>query len=206
MPSQFAAQTMPLGQLFAGLHAIQHAALPAPLLVGAARSQPLARGSRCRNRSGWRRWRDRRVFPRHHAVHRGRASLAPAVFTADARCWKWSTVSSASRRSRFCSASSAISMQKTAGKPNERVLAAIGTGQGGNARRRLSLREADEAFFRAHVRNLGATSLAPVSDNLSPAGGDASSRFAITCMRPCGISTPLSAGVSPTSCSTNAMW
>ena len=58
------------------------------------------------------------------------------------------------------------------GKPNERVLAAIGTGQGGNARQRLSLREADEAFFQTHVRNLGATSVAPVSDDLSPAGGE----------------------------------
>jgi hypothetical protein len=48
---------------------------------------------------------------------------------------------------------------------NERLLAAIGTG----ARARLALREPEEAFFQAHVRRRGATGESPPEGSLSPA-------------------------------------
>jgi hypothetical protein len=53
--------------------------------------------------------------------------------------------------------------------PNARVLAAIGTGQGKNARHRLSVGGPDEAFFLAHVRAPGATRVDPSSASRSPA-------------------------------------
>src|SRR4029450_13023039 len=43
--------------------------------------------------------------------------------------------------------------------PNERRLGGVGAGAGG--RTRLSLREPDETFFRAHVRGRGATRVHP---------------------------------------------
>jgi len=52
--------------------------------------------------------------------------------------------------------------------PNERLLAAIGTG-GVSTRNRLTLREPDETFFNAHVRGRGATRVHPADGNLSPA-------------------------------------
>lgn len=55
-------------------------------------------------------------------------------------------------------------------RPNERVLAAIGTGQGANARQRLALREPDETFFHAHVRGQGTTGVVETAGKkLSPA-------------------------------------
>ena len=53
------------------------------------------------------------------------------------------------------------------GKPNERLLAAIGLGAG-QARHRLTLREPEEAFFHAHVRVPGATRVEPLDVDLSP--------------------------------------
>ena len=168
MPSQFAAQTMPLGQLFANLHAIQHTVLPAPLLVGAERSGPLARGPCCRNGSGWRRWRDRRVFPRHHAVHRGRARPRACRFHARRACWKWSTVSSASRRSPSCSACSATLMQRTAASRMSACWLPSALDKAGMPGRGCRCGKPMKRSSEAHVRNAGATGLVPVSDDLSP--------------------------------------
>jgi len=53
-------------------------------------------------------------------------------------------------------------------RPNERVLTAIATAQGPRGRQRLALRDPDEAFFRTHVRNPGATRMEPANDRLSP--------------------------------------
>jgi hypothetical protein len=53
-------------------------------------------------------------------------------------------------------------------KPNERLLTAIGNGPG-TTRCRLSLREPDEAFFQRHVRAPGATRVGPPDADLSPA-------------------------------------
>jgi hypothetical protein len=58
--------------------------------------------------------------------------------------------------------------QEEGERPSERLLAAIAT-PGGNARKRLSLREPDETFFRACVRDPGATRIEPGEDGLSPA-------------------------------------
>lgn len=51
--------------------------------------------------------------------------------------------------------------------PNARVLAAIGTGQAGNVRHRLSIGGPDEAFFFDYVRAPGATLVKPDSSDLS---------------------------------------
>ena len=52
--------------------------------------------------------------------------------------------------------------------PNERLLAAIATARGANARPRVTLREPDETFFHAHVRRAGATLVHPEDETLSP--------------------------------------
>lgn len=52
---------------------------------------------------------------------------------------------------------------------NPRLLAAIGTGQGANARHRLTLKGPEEAFFLGHVRAPGATRLTPQNGSRSPA-------------------------------------
>lgn len=54
-------------------------------------------------------------------------------------------------------------------KPGERVLAAIGAGLEADARYRLTLREPDETFFHAYVRKSGATHVAAPDAALSPA-------------------------------------
>jgi Protein of unknown function DUF262/Protein of unknown function (DUF1524) len=59
--------------------------------------------------------------------------------------------------------------QEDGERPSERMLAAIGTGPGGTGRRRLELRGADEIFFQAHVRGRGATHVQPDDEELSPA-------------------------------------
>ncbi len=54
------------------------------------------------------------------------------------------------------------------GPIDERLRPAIQTGQGGSARPRLSLRAPEEEFFRAHVREPGATRRNPTREGLSP--------------------------------------
>ncbi len=173
----------------------QHTALPAPLLVGTARSKPLARRSCCRHRS------EMATTARSTSI-----SLAPCCSSRPSEHLRLPF----SRQTRVLEVVDGLQRlttltilfcvlrdldAKDAGKPNERLLAAIGTGQGGNARPRLSLREADEAFFQAHVRNAGATSIAPVSDSPSPHGsadrrGSRSLARGAAGLRPCPAPPP----------------
>lgn len=167
MPSQFTAQTMPLGQLFASLHAIHTPPYQRPFSWEQREAsrllEDLAAAIEADGDSGE---IDEYFLGTMLFIEAERTSRLP--FSRQTRVLE--VVDGLQRLTTltilFCVLRDLDA--KDAAKPNERVLAAIGTGQSGNARQRLSLREGDEAFFRALVRNLGATSVAPVSDNLSP--------------------------------------
>ncbi len=167
MPSQFTAQTMSLGQLFAGLHAINTPPYQRPFSWEQREAsrllEDLAAAIEADGDSGEidEYFLGTMLFIEAERASRLSFSRQTRVLEVVDGLQRLTTLTIL-----FCVLRDLDA--KDAAKPNERVLAAIGTGQGGNARRRLSLREADEAFFRTLVRNLGATSLAPVSDNLSP--------------------------------------
>jgi hypothetical protein len=59
--------------------------------------------------------------------------------------------------------------QDNGARPNERLLAAIGTGRRGAAAHRLTLGDSDQAFFHAHVRKPGATRVEPANAALPAA-------------------------------------
>ena len=143
-------------------------ALPALLRLGTARGRPAARRSCCRHRRGRRRWRDRRLFPRHHAVHRGRAGLCACRFHAQPARARGGRRPAAADDAHHPVLRPARSRRKDAGKPHERLLAAIGTGQGGKPGRGCRCGKPTKHSSRPTCATLGATSLAPVSDNLSP--------------------------------------
>jgi hypothetical protein len=167
MPSQFAAQTMPLGQLFSNLHALHTPSYQRPFSWEQREAsrllEDLAAAMEADGDGGD---IDEYFLGTMLFIEAERASRLP--FSRQARVLE--VVDGLQRLTTltilFCVLRDLGA--KDGGKPNDRVLAAIGTGQGRNARQRLSLREADEAFFEAHVRNLGATGLVPVSDDLSP--------------------------------------
>ncbi len=167
MPSQFTAQTMPLGQLFASLHAINTPPYQRPF--------------------SWEQREASRLLDDLAAAMEGNGDdgeideyfLGTMLFIEAERALRLPF----SRQTRVLEVVDGLQRlttltilfcvlrdldAKDAKKPHERLLAAIGTGQGGTARPRLSLRETDEPFFQTHVRNAGATSIAPVSDTPSP--------------------------------------
>jgi len=167
MPSQFTAQTMPLGQLFASLHAINTPPYQRPF--------------------SWEQREASRLLDDLTAAMEGNGDggeideyfLGTMLFIEAERALRLPF----SRQTRVLEVVDGLQRlttltilfcvlrdldAKDAKKPHERLLAAIGTGQGGTARPRLSLRETDEPCFRTHVRNAGATSIAPVSDTPSP--------------------------------------
>jgi len=167
MPPKFAAQTMSLGQLFASLHAIHTPPYQRPFSWEQREASRLLEDlAAAIEGDGDGAEIDEYFLGTMLFIEAERASRL--TFSRQTRTLE--VVDGLQRLTTltilFCVLRDLAA--KDVGKPNERVLAAIGTGQGRNTRQRLSLREADEAFFRAHVRNLGATSVAPVGDNLSP--------------------------------------
>jgi hypothetical protein len=167
MPAQFTTQTMPLGQLFTSFHAINTPPYQRPFSWEQREASRLLEDlADAIDDDGAGGDIDEYFLGTMLFIESERASRLP--FSRQARVLE--VVDGLQRLTTltilFCVLRDLDA--KDARKPHERLLAAIGTGQGGNARPRLSLRETDEPFFRSHVRNADATGIAPVSDNPSP--------------------------------------
>jgi hypothetical protein len=167
MPSQFSAQTMPLGQLFAHLHTINTPPYQRPFSWEQREASRLLEDLVAAiDGDGDGGEIDEYFLGTMLFIEAERASRLP--FSRQTRVLE--VVDGLQRLTTltilFCVLRDLDA--KDAVKPHERLLTAIGTGQGGNARPRLFLRETDDVYFRTHVRNAGATSIAPASDNLSP--------------------------------------
>lgn len=167
MPSQFTAQTMPLGQLFANLHTINTPPYQRPFSWEQREASRLLEDlAAAMEENGNGGEIDEYFLGTMLFIEAERASRLP--FSRQPRVLE--VVDGLQRLTTltilFCVLRDLDA--KDAGKPHERLSTAIGAGQGGTARPRLSLRETDELFFQSHVRNAGAISIAPVSDTLSP--------------------------------------
>jgi hypothetical protein len=165
MPAQFTTQTLPLGQLFASFHAINTPPYQRPFSWEQREASRLLEDLSAAIDGGGGEV-DEYFLGTMLFIESERASRLP--FSRQARVLE--VVDGLQRLTTltilFCVLRDLDA--KDARKPYERLLAAIGTGQGGNARPRLSLRETDEPFFRSHVRNVDATGIAPISDKPSP--------------------------------------
>jgi len=167
MPSQFTAQTMPLGQLFANLHTINTPPYQRPFSWEQREAsrllEDLAAAMEGNGNGGEidEYFLGTMLFIEAERASRLPFSRQPRVLEVVDGLQRLTTLTIL-----FCVLRDLDA--KDAGKPHERLLTAIGTGQGGTSRPRLSLRETDEPFFRTHVRNAGAMSIAPVSDTPSP--------------------------------------
>lgn len=169
MPSQFAAETMPLGQLFASLHYIQ--------------TPPYQRAFSWERGEAGRLLED--LIAALDASPKGgeidEYFLGTMLFIGIERTKKGFAVLPFSRRPRVLEVVDGLQrlttltilfcvlrdLDGTEGKRGERLLATIGSGQGAKARNRMVLREPDETFFHDHVRKPGATRGAPCEAELS---------------------------------------
>ncbi len=167
MPSQFTAHTMPLGQLFANLHTINTPSYQRPFSWEQREASRLLEDlAAAIDGDGDGGEIDEYFLGTMLFIEAERASRLP--FSRQTRVLE--VVDGLQRLTTltilFCVLRDLDA--NDASKPRERLLTAIGTGRGGTARPRLSLRATDEPFFRAHVRNAGATSIAPASDTPTP--------------------------------------
>lgn len=167
MPSQFTAQTMPLGQLFANLHTIITPSYQRPFSWEQREASRLLEDlAAAIDGDGAGGEIDEYFLGTMLFIEAERASRLP--FSRQTRVLE--VVDGLQRLTTltilFCVLRD-LDANDTS-KLHERLLTAIGTGQGGTARARLSLRETDEPFFRAHVRKAGATRIALASDAPSP--------------------------------------
>jgi len=169
MPSQFAAQTMPLGQLFASLHTIQ--------------TPPYQRSFAWEQEDATKLLEDLTTALDADGGEIDEYFLGTMLFIEVERVAKRLTTLPFSRQPRVLEVVDGLQRLTTLtilfcvirdlddlhGKPNERLPTAIGAGRGANARHRLALREPDETFFHAHVRQPGATRAEALDAELSPA-------------------------------------
>ena len=205
MPSPFAAQTMPLGQLLAGLHVIQTPPYQRSFVWEEAEAGRLlddlvaalddeSEGTEIDDFLGT------MLFIEVERPAKRKASLPFSRQPKQSRILE--VVDGLQRLTTltilFCVIRDLDDADGT--KPNERLLAAIGAQ---STRHRLSLREPDELFFQTHVREAGATRVEPAGAELSSAE-ERSSTCAIICCRPSVTSMQDNAGVWSTSCWTSA--
>ncbi|MBX9589980.1 MAG: DUF262 domain-containing HNH endonuclease family protein [Hyphomonadaceae bacterium] len=170
MPSQFAAQTMPLGQLFASLHTIQTPPYQRSFAWEQDDASKLLEDLTATLDAGAESGEIDEYF------------LGTMLFIEVERQAKRRTTLPFSRQPRVLEVVDGLQRLTTLtilfcvirdldeihGKPSERLPIAIGAGQGANARHRLMLREPDETFFHAHVRAPGATRAKARDAELSP--------------------------------------
>jgi hypothetical protein len=171
MPSQFAAHTMPLGQLFANPHIIQTPPYQRSFAWDHKEASRLLDGLAASLDTEGESGAPEEYFlgTMLFIVLKRPVSRLALQFSRQPRVLD--VVDGLQRLTTltilFCIIRDFDALQ--GGKPNERLLAAVRTGPGTSARHRLALREPDETFFHAYVRKPGATRIERPDADPSPA-------------------------------------